>query len=219
MWDAVLVVEIPRLARGDTADQGIVANTFKYSGTLIVTPSKIYDPDNEADEEYFEFGLFMSRREYKMINRRLKAGRYASMREGKFVGSVPPFGYEIVKLKGEKGNTLRPIPEQAAIVQRIFREFLQGRAQNAIASGLNRDGIRTAHNKAWTVMTVRDMLRNAHYAGYTSSGFRPTKKIMKNGRPCRYPAQKPGTYPLSRTASGADQQRGLWRVSRDFKNA
>ncbi len=182
MWDAVLVVEIPRLARGDTADQGIVANTFKYSGTLIVTPSKIYDPDNEADEEYFEFGLFMSRREYKMINRRLKAGRYASMREGKFVGSVPPFGYEIVKLKGEKGNTLRPIPEQAAIVQRIFREFLQGRAQNAIASGLNRDGIRTAHNKAWTVMTVRDMLRNAHYAGYTSSGFRPTKKIMKNGR-------------------------------------
>jgi len=128
-WQAVLVIEVPRLARGDTADQGIVANTFKYSGTLIVTPSKVYDPDDEADEEYFEFGLFMSRREYKMINRRLKAGRQASMREGKYIGSVPPYGYQIVKLKGEKGNTLEPIPEQAEVVQRIFAEFLAGKLQ------------------------------------------------------------------------------------------
>lgn len=182
MWQAVLVVEVPRLARGDTADQGIVANTFKYSGTLIITPSKIYDPDNESDEEYFEFGLFMSRREYKMINRRLKAGRYASMREGKYVGSVPPYGYEIVKLKGEKGNSLRPIPEEAEIVKRIYREFLSGRAQNAIAEDLNRDGIKSARGKLWTVASIQGLLRNAHYAGYTSSGFRPTKKVMQDGR-------------------------------------
>lgn len=182
MWQAVLVVEISRLARGDTSDQGIVANTFKYSGTLIVTPSKVYDPDNESDEEYFEFGLFMSRREYKMINRRLKAGRLASMREGKYVGSVPPFGYEIIKLKGEKGNSLRPVPEQAAIIQRIYREFLSGRSQNAIAEGLNQDGILSARGKLWTVASIRDILRNAHYAGYTSSGFRPLKKVMRDGK-------------------------------------
>ncbi len=181
-WQAVLVIEVPRLARGDTADQGIVANTFKYSGTLIVTPSKVYDPDDEADEEYFEFGLFMSRREYKMINRRLKAGRQASMREGKYIGSVPPYGYQIVKLKGEKGNTLEPIPEQAEVVQRIFAEFLAGKPQNAIATGLNASGIPTARGNQWTVATIRDLLRNAHYAGYTSSGFRPEKKVMRDGQ-------------------------------------
>lgn len=64
-WAGVLVVEVERLARGDTIDQGIMAQTFKYSGTKIVTPLKVYDPNNEYDEEYFEFGLFMSRREYK----------------------------------------------------------------------------------------------------------------------------------------------------------
>ena len=36
MWDGVLVMEVERLARGDTIDQGIVAQAFKYSGTLII---------------------------------------------------------------------------------------------------------------------------------------------------------------------------------------
>lgn len=57
MWDGVLVVEVERLARGDTIDQGVVARSFQYSNTLIITPLKTYDPNNEYDEEYFEFGL------------------------------------------------------------------------------------------------------------------------------------------------------------------
>ena len=61
-------------ARGDSIDQGVVARAFKYSETLIITPFKTFDPNNEYDEEYFEFGLFMSRREYKTIRRRLNAG-------------------------------------------------------------------------------------------------------------------------------------------------
>ncbi len=47
-WDGVLVVEIERLARGDTEDQGAVAKAFQYSGTQIVTPLKTYDPANEG---------------------------------------------------------------------------------------------------------------------------------------------------------------------------
>ena len=103
MWDGVLVVEVERLARGDTIDQGVVSRAFQYSDTKIITPTKTYDPDNEFDEEYFEFGLFMSRREYKTIKRRLNAGRIASVKEGKYCGTKPPYGYERIKLHGEKG--------------------------------------------------------------------------------------------------------------------
>ncbi|MGL5512550.1 MAG: recombinase family protein, partial [Sporomusa sp.] len=53
-WDAVLVMEIERLARGDSIDQGIVARSFRLSETKIITPSKIYDPTNEFDEEFLE---------------------------------------------------------------------------------------------------------------------------------------------------------------------
>lgn len=97
MWKGVYVVEVERLARGNTKDQGIVADAFKYSNTVIITPSKTYDPNNEFDEEYFEFGLFMSRREYKTINRRLQRGRIASVKEGNYIGGSAPYGYRKVK--------------------------------------------------------------------------------------------------------------------------
>ena len=71
-YRGVLVMEIERLARGNTRDQGEIAEAFWGSETLIITPSKTYDPTNEFDEEYFEFGLYMSRREYKTIRRRMQ---------------------------------------------------------------------------------------------------------------------------------------------------
>ena len=120
LWEGVLVMEVERLARGDTIDQGIVAQTFKLTDTKIITPLKSYDPNNEFDEEYFEFGLFMSRREYKAINRRLQRGRMASVREGKWVGNRAPYGYRRVKLEGEKGFTLTPDPETAPVVKSVF---------------------------------------------------------------------------------------------------
>ena len=117
-WAGILVMEVERLARGDTKDQGIVETAFKYSNTKIITPMKIYNPNNEYDEEYFEFGLFMSRREYKTINIRLQRGRMTSIAEGKYVGSIPPFGYQRKKLENAKGYTLVPNPEEAEIVKK-----------------------------------------------------------------------------------------------------
>ena len=67
IYAGVIVVDLERLARGNGADQAYISQVFQFSGTKIVTPTKIYDPSNEFDEEYFEFGLFMSRREYKTI--------------------------------------------------------------------------------------------------------------------------------------------------------
>ena len=67
---------------------------------------KIYDPNNEYDQEYFEFGLFMSRREYKTINRRLQNGRNMSAAQGKFPSSRPPYGYKRKKIENDKGWTL-----------------------------------------------------------------------------------------------------------------
>ena len=103
IYAGVLVVDLERLARGNGADQAYISQVFQFSSTKIITPAKTYDPCNEFDEEYFEFGLFMSRREYKTINRRLQRGRELSVSEGKFVGNIAPFGYDRVKLKDAKG--------------------------------------------------------------------------------------------------------------------
>ncbi|MBU5356089.1 recombinase family protein [Paenibacillus barcinonensis] len=182
LWDGVLVMEIERLARGDTIDQGIIAQTFKYAGTKIITPVKTYDPDNEFDEEYFEFGLFMSRREYKTINRRQQTGRRDSVSEGKFIGNIAPYGYNRLKLTNEKGWTLEPHPEQGPIIKMIYDMYVnQGQGTGLIAKKLNAMAIPTMKNSQWTVATINGIIRNPVYYGVIAWRRRPEKKTRKNG--------------------------------------
>ena len=99
LYAGVLVVDLERLARGNSADQAYISQVFQFSSTKIITPAKTYDPNNEYDEDFFEFGLFMSRREYKTINRRLLRGRDSSASEGKYISSIAPYGYQKKKLE------------------------------------------------------------------------------------------------------------------------
>ena len=190
IWDGVLVMEVERLARGDTSDQGTIAKTFKYSETKIITPSKTYDPLNEFDEEYFEFGLFMSRREYKTINRRLQNGRMASIKEGKYVGNTAPFGYNRIKLEGQKGFTLEP-NESSETVRLIFDLFTKGKLNSdgtfkrlgvsLIVRYLNSLQIKPLKNYEWTPPSVRGILENPVYIGKVVWNRRKTVKKMVNG--------------------------------------
>ena len=189
LWAGVLVMEVERLARGDTIDQGLVAQTFKYSNTLIITPNKTYHPNDESDEEYFEFGLFMSRREYKAINRRLQTGRLQSVKEGKYVGNKPPYGYKKVRLEKEKGYTLTPITEQAKAVQMMFNWYAYGDTNGTvmgfgeIANRLHDLGIVSATGMTqWQSASVRDILSNPVYIGKIRWGLRPQKKSMVDGQ-------------------------------------
>lgn len=180
-WQGVLVVEITRLARGDTIDQGIVAQAFKYSGTKIITPAKIYDPANEFDEEYFEFGLFMSRREYKMINQRQQRGRLAAIQEGKFVGNKAPYGYRRIKLEHQKGWSLEP-DENADTVQLIFDLFTQQHLGcSKVRRRLNDLHIPTVTGKPWTDCVIRGIVTNPVYAGWVRWGYRPMQKKSQDG--------------------------------------
>lgn len=174
-YKAVLVVEIERLARGNTKDQGEVADAFTFSGTHIITPAKIYDPENEFDQEYFEFGLFMSRREYKTIKRRLEAGKLQSVKEGNYILPTAPYGFKIVK-KSRKERTLEEIPEESRIVKMIFDWYTEDRKPTTwIANELTDMGIRTKKNRErWSRSTIKDILFNAHYIGKVSWGCQET---------------------------------------------
>ena len=191
MWEGVLVVEVERLARGDTIDQGVMAQAFKYSNTKIITPLKVYNPADEFDEEYFEFGLFMSRREYKTINRRLVRGRNASAKEGKWVSGATPYGYERVRLKGDKGWTLRPVEEQADIVRFIFRLYTSGEDDGAgsvrkigsytIARRLDEMNVAPPVSASyWNDKTVQCILQNPVYIGKIRWGLKKSKKRIIN---------------------------------------
>ncbi|MGB8451226.1 MAG: recombinase family protein [Anaerocolumna sp.] len=190
IWSGVFVMEIERLARGDTIDQGIVAQAFKYANTKIITPLKTYDPGNEFDEEYFEFNLFMSRREFKTINRRIQRGRIASVKEGKFISSIAPFGYNRVKIPYSKGYTLEINEEQAKIVRMIFNWYTVGELQengsyeklgsSRIAKKLDSMNLKPLLKDTWSRSSITDILKNPVYIGKIRWQYRKEIKQLRN---------------------------------------
>ncbi|MBO8163905.1 MAG: recombinase family protein [Brevibacillus sp.] len=185
IYDAVLVMDIDRLGRGDKVDQGLIERAFRESGTKIITPRKIYDPNDEWDEEYMEFESFMARRELKLINRRLQRGRVASVEEGNYIATRPPYGYQIHKTDRER--TLIPHPEQAPVVQMIFDWYTdedpeRRMGSNKIANELNRRGYRSYTGREWTSASVLAILKNAVYVGRVQWRKREEKKSTEPGK-------------------------------------
>lgn len=165
--DGVLVVEVERLSRGDMVDQGKVLRTFLYSHTKIITPNKTYDPSDESDRVFFEFGLFMSRREYELINKRLTRGKFESTREGKYISSIPPYGYDRVKIEDGKGYTL--VPNQNAVyVKKMYEMACEGYGASRIANYLDSIGAEPTFHRLWSKNTVERILQNKTYCGYVS---------------------------------------------------
>jgi len=60
-------------------------------------------------------------------------------------------------------------PTEAAIVERIFREFVAGVAPKAIARRLNQNGIAGPFGGTWSPSTIHGKTRNAEPAFCTTS--------------------------------------------------
>lgn len=182
MWTGVLVTEIERLGRGATIDQGIISQVFSLSGCKIITLNKTYDPNDEFDEEYFEYGLFQSRREYKAINRRQQRGTEQALKDGKWVYNRSPYGYKVVKLEHEKGYKLEIIPEQAAIIKLIYDSY----SEKLMGYGAIGEMLRNMHidtdTRNWSASCIQAILKNPVYVGYVKRGQRACKKTTVNGQ-------------------------------------
>ncbi|MFA9464931.1 MAG: recombinase family protein [Velocimicrobium sp.] len=191
MWKGIFVVEVERLARGDTIDQGIVQRVFHITNTKIITPLKEYDPNNESDNEYFEFGLFMSRREYNTTKRRLKTGKIQAASEGKWPYRSAPYGYKIIKIPNDKGFMLEIIPDEADIVKLIFEWYTKGYpnpdgenkkiGMQLICNKLNERRIKPRLTSKWTLSTISSMLDNPTYIGLVKIGYNRTIETIEHG--------------------------------------
>lgn len=164
-YDAVLVMDIDRLGRGNMQDQGLILETFKLSKTKIITPRKVYDLNNEFDEEYSEFEAFMARKELKLITRRLQRGRIKSIEDGKYIAQSPPFGYKFeFDTTGKKSMVIDE--DRAKIVKLIYDMYIEKNGAYTIAEYLNSLGYKTSTGKNWYEKGVRDILKNKTYCGY-----------------------------------------------------
>ncbi|HZK71294.1 MAG TPA: recombinase family protein [Clostridia bacterium] len=73
--------------------------------------------------------------------------------------------------------------DEAKIVRRVFREYLEGKSYNAIGKGLAKDGIRTVTgNEKWWDSTISGILSNEKYYGNALLQKTITKNYLKHIR-------------------------------------
>ncbi len=162
-FNAVLCMDIDRLGRGATSEQGIILETFKSHDVKIITPRKVYDLNNDLDEEYAEFESFMARRELKTIKRRLHNGTLKSISEGCFL-SPAPYGYRNVRVN--KKATLEIVEEEAKFVRMAFDLYANsGLGTQTIAYTLNSLGAHPHRSAQFNRSSIVAMLRNKVYIG------------------------------------------------------
>ena len=131
----------------------------------------------------------LAQQESQSLSQNVKLGIQYRYQQGKVQINHNRFlGYT----KDADGNLVIE-PEQAEIVRRIYREYLQGLSMDKIAAGLEADGILTGAGKTkWHTSTINKILRNEKYIGdallqktYTTD-FLTKKRIKNNGTVPQY---------------------------------
>ena len=99
---------------------------------------------------------------------RIREGMKAKAARGLGLGK-PPYGYRIAY-----DGTFGLVPAEAETVALIFRRYVEsGGGVRGVAAFLNEQGRRTRTGRRWSMVTVRDILRNTAYIGtYRRFGLR-----------------------------------------------
>lgn len=180
---AVLVVEVQRLSRGDLEDAGRLIKLLRYTGTQVITPQKTYDLQDEYGRDAFERELKRGN-EYLEYFKKIQArGRLASVQEGNFVGSIPPYGYDKIFVNDGKRKcpTLKINEEQAAVVRTIFDLYVnKDYGYKRICNYLDDMKVPPPKGDYWSASALKDMIDNVHYIGKVKWNWRKTVTTVEN---------------------------------------
>jgi site-specific DNA recombinase len=117
-FEIVLIKSVSRWAR-DTVDSILLVRKLMSFGIRVMSVEDNFDSFDDGAEFKLAIYSALAQQESDTISKRVKFGIAVKSREGKFHGSLPPYGYEKVKGKLE----LHPIHLQT--VRLIFNLYLR----------------------------------------------------------------------------------------------
>ncbi|MBK8998852.1 MAG: recombinase family protein [Myxococcales bacterium] len=174
-FDAVLVDDSSRLSR-DNQHFNTLLCLFQYWGVSLISVSDGLDMREEHAKVAYQFRGIINELYLTDLKKKTHRGQTGQVLRGFSVGSRG-YGYSSVpegESKLDKKGRLRAvgfklvvIPEEARVVQRIYREFIAGHAVTKIAKALNEGRVPTKVRLkgGWTLSTVARILKNEKYAG------------------------------------------------------
>ncbi len=185
--DRILVKSVSRFAR-NVQDCLEAVRELKQLGVSVMFEKERIDTALISSEMMLSMMSAFAQEESVSISNNLRRGAFMRMKNGTFRLSQAPYGYRL-----DTQGRLCPQPEEAAIVRRIYDEFLSGMSIREIACKLESEGIPKLRGEpVWTYMGVQYILTNERYAGdemfqkrYTTDTL-PFKKEINRGQKMRF---------------------------------
>lgn len=168
-FSAILVWKFSRFARNQ--EEAIVYKSMlKKNSVTVISCSETVDdsPYGSLIERIIEW---MDEYYSIRLSGEVKRGMTEKVQRGQPV-SVPAFGYDIVDKKYIVNE------QNAAIVRKMFSDYLNGKGTITIAKELNSLGIKTARGNLWENRTVEYVLQNPVYVGKIR--WNPTGRTGRN---------------------------------------
>ena len=187
--DLILTKSLSRFAR-NTVDSLEVVRMLRANGIGVIFEKENINTLTESSEFLLTLFSGFAQAESESISKNVIWG----IQKSREAGNVP-FQYQ--KLLGyRRGPDGQPeiVPEEAEVVKRIYRRYLDGCSLAQIKRELEADGIPTASGiHGWTYQVVRNILTNEKYIGgallqktYTTDCISKAVKKNQGDRPMVY---------------------------------
>lgn len=156
----VLVYKLDRLSRSQKDVLYLIEDVFLKYGCEFVSISENFSTDTPLGKAMIGILAVFAQLEREQIKERMTMGKEARLREGKWIGSVSPFGYSYDKQTGE----LSVDENESELVAEMFKQFTEGKPLRTMMDDFNAQGFRLRNNP-WSLWSIRYMLQNRTYCG------------------------------------------------------
>lgn len=181
--DMIVTKSISRFAR-NTLDCLKYIRQLKEKNIPVYFEKENINTMDAKGEVLLTIMASLAQQESQSLSQNVKLGFQYRYQQGQITVNHNRFlGYT----KDENGNLIIE-PDEAKVIKRIFREYLDGASLQQIGRGLEADGILTgAGKKKWRAETLQKILKNEKYIGdallqktYTVD-FLEKKRVPNNG--------------------------------------
>lgn len=179
--DLIITKSISRFSRNTRDTLGYIRK-LKSIGVGVIFEKEGLNTAEESSEVFLTILSALAQEELCSLSKNVAQGHKMKRERGEYIFQYTKMiGY----CKGADG-TPQVIPEQAEIIQKIYRLYLMGKSQKNIADHLNECNIpASTKNTKWSAPTIASILSNEKYCGdilmcktYVESHL--TKKVKKN---------------------------------------
>ncbi|KXA16106.1 resolvase protein [Fusobacterium equinum] len=184
--NCIIIRDLSRLGREYLEMGRLIDKVFPFLGVRFISVNDKVDTVKDLDsKKSFEVTLknIVNDMYAKDISVKIKTSKHNRARNGYFIGSVPPYGYKVVKLK--EGQKLEVDGNVRFIVEEMFRLTLEGKSQYEVAKHFNTKGYATGMvyyktgriyrqdgDPQWNKATISKMLTNRAYTGTLVQGVK-----------------------------------------------